>query len=113
LFVIMPPNPRDLAPPSEAAAEGQSHSVLPAHTRGLTCNEAVRRLWDYVDARLPDTPRAEVDAHLAVCATCAGHVAFARAMQRALAETAALATPDERHAALRARVLTTMNDARS
>ena len=104
--------PRDLARLSETAAAGQTQPAPSAPARGLTCAEAARRLWDYIDSRLPDTPRTEVEAHLAICDTCAGHVAFARVMRRALAETASLATPDARHTALRARVLTAMTDAR-
>jgi anti-sigma factor RsiW len=80
--------------------------------RSLTCAEAARRLWDYVDARLPKTPLAEVEAHLAICGTCAGHIAFAHVMRRALAETSVLTAPGERHTALRARVLTAMNETR-
>jgi anti-sigma factor RsiW len=52
----------------------------------VDCVAAARWLWDYVDARLPDASRTALERHLAVCARCAKHVGFARAMRRALAE---------------------------
>ncbi len=52
----------------------------------IDCDAAMRRLWDYVDARLPAVPRREVDEHLDACERgCPAHVAFARAIRRALA----------------------------
>jgi quinol monooxygenase YgiN len=45
----------------------------------------VRRLWDYLDGRLPPTGHDEVEAHLAACALCPPHFAFAGTMQGALA----------------------------
>jgi anti-sigma factor RsiW len=54
----------------------------------IDCEVAVRRLWDYLDGRLPEMARAEVEAHLASCASCPPHFAFARTIQRALASSA-------------------------
>lgn len=54
----------------------------PAH---LDCEATIRRLWDYLDGRLPDIARAEVEEHLATCAYCPPHFVFARTMQSALA----------------------------
>jgi len=51
----------------------------------IDCVAAAKWLWDYVDARLPDASRADLEWHLAVCAPCAKHVDFARAMRGALA----------------------------
>jgi anti-sigma factor RsiW len=53
----------------------------------IDCKTAVRRLWDFLDGRLPPQSRDEVEAHLATCALCPPHFAFARSMQRALAES--------------------------
>lgn len=55
----------------------------------IECETAVRRLWDYVDGRLPALPRDEVHAHLAICIRCAPRFAFARAMKEALGELGA------------------------
>ena len=52
----------------------------------IECEAAVRRLWDYLDGRLPVLALDEVRAHLAVCSLCAPRFAFARAMKDALGE---------------------------
>ena len=54
----------------------------------IECERTVRRLWDYLDGRLPAMARAEVEAHLAVCAGCPSHVVFAERMRRSLAAAA-------------------------
>jgi anti-sigma factor RsiW len=81
----------------------QGHRPAP-----IECETAVRRLWDYVDGRLPVLAHGEVQAHLATCILCAPSFAFARAMKEALGE---LGTPaaltqldDEGPNALRARI---------
>ena len=51
----------------------------------IDCETAVRRLWDYLDGRLPPGAHDEVEAHLAACAVCPPHFAFARAIRDALA----------------------------
>lgn len=70
----------------------------------IDCETAVQRLWDYLDGRLPPVAHDEVEAHLAVCAVCPPHFTFARAMQRALAASAAPPAADDEDARLRARV---------
>jgi anti-sigma factor RsiW len=74
----------------------------------LDCEHAVRRLWDYLDGRLPDLAREEVEAHLATCELCAPRFAFARKMQRALKESVERDQPvepaAEAEASLRSRV---------
>ena len=68
-------------------------SRAPAH---IDCEATIRRLWDYLDGRLPDMARDEVEEHLATCAYCAPHFVFARTMQGALAaSTPAAADTDE------------------
>jgi len=68
------------------------------------CTTAVRRLWDYIDGLLPATARGEVEAHLATCAACPPHFAFARAMQSALAASAPPHILPDEEARLRERV---------
>lgn len=78
----------------------QDDAVRPAP---IDCEVAVRRLWDYLDGRLPEIARAEVEAHLESCAHCPPHFDFARTMQRALAASSPPAADgDEDH--LRERV---------
>lgn len=68
------------------------------------CETAVRRLWDFVDGRLPSMARDEVEAHLATCALCPPHFAFARAMRRGLAASAPPPLRVDEEARLRERV---------
>ncbi len=74
----------------------------------IDCETTVRRLWDYIDGRLPDLAREEVEAHLAACVHCPPRFAFARTMRQALETSAerdrALGPADALEAALRARV---------
>lgn len=69
----------------------------------IDCETAVRRLWDYLDGRLPAGSRDEVEAHLAACAVCPPHFAFARAIRDALAVSSPPAI-DAEDARLRERV---------
>ena len=46
----------------------------------ITCAEAVRQLWDFLENDLEEQQRAEVEDHLAFCRTCCGEVEFAEAM---------------------------------
>jgi anti-sigma factor RsiW len=66
-----------------------------AHIDPIDCETAVMRLWDFLDGRLPSIARAEVEAHLATCALCPPHFAFARSMQRALANSTLVPGDDE------------------
>jgi len=76
---------------------------IPAAAAGATaaCEHAVRRLWDYLDGRLPETERERVAAHLEACAACSSHFAFERSFLDALR---GLRRSDDEFAALRARV---------
>jgi anti-sigma factor RsiW len=75
----------------------------PATRDPIDCETAVRRLWDYLDGRLPAWTREEVRAHLTSCALCPPHVEFAREMRDALAASAPPVS-DEDETRLRARV---------
>jgi anti-sigma factor (TIGR02949 family) len=78
------------------------------HGRGrpgpIDCDTAVRRLWDYLDGRLPEMARDEVEAHLATCAVCPPHFTFARTVQHALAASAPARILPEEEVRLRERV---------
>jgi len=69
----------------------------------IDCETAVRRLWDFLDGQLPTMARAEVEAHLATCALCPPHFAFAQQFRTALAASAR-PIPSHEEARLRARV---------
>lgn len=70
----------------------------------IDCDTAVRRLWDYIDGRLPDIARDEVEAHLATCQRCPPHFAFAHKMRGALAAAGTPSVPAAEETGLRERV---------
>ena len=45
---------------------------------GFDCDEAMRRLWDFLDGELDPARDAEMRAHLAACGHCSGHADFER-----------------------------------
>ena len=70
----------------------------------IDCETAVRRLWDFLDGRLPAMTHGEVEAHLASCELCPPHFAFASEMRKALAASGRpLSTGDEARLWLRVR----------
>lgn len=70
----------------------------------IDCATAVRRLWDYLDGRLSDVAREEVEGHLATCALCPPHFVFAERMKASLAGAAMPAISNEEETRLRDRV---------
>lgn len=66
------------------------------------CEAIVRRLWPYLDDRLPASERAWIAGHLAACRECAAHFDFARAFLSALQGSPSDAADTE---SLRRRVL--------
>ena len=61
----------------------------------ITCAEAVRQLWDFLDRSLPDAERDRVREHLAFCRTCCGEMEFAEELQRFLASQGREEIPSE------------------
>jgi anti-sigma factor RsiW len=84
---------------------------LAAPPAPISCETAVRRLWDYLDAAgLAAPARGEVEAHLAACAECPPHFAFAARTLEALAAARPAAAAHE-DAALNERVRTALGEA--
>ena len=52
----------------------------------ITCREAVRQLWEYLDGVVDAEARVEIDEHLGFCRRCCGEVEFAHELRRFLAE---------------------------
>lgn len=44
----------------------------------MDCESAMRRLWEYLDAALPEPDMAAIRAHVEACASCREHVEFER-----------------------------------
>jgi mycothiol system anti-sigma-R factor len=75
----------------------------------ITCAEAVRQLWEYLDGALPDEDRHAIEEHLSFCRRCCGEVEFAEELRRFLAREAAEEVPDE----VRARLHATLDELES
>ena len=68
----------------------------------IDCEEALERLYDYLDGELTDVRREEVQYHLALCAPCLKRATFESAYVRFLeARARARGAPDH----LRRRIL--------
>ena len=70
----------------------------------ITCAEAVRQLWDYLDGVVDDSRRELVEEHLAFCRRCCGELEFAEELRAFLTRHAA----DELPADVRARLTATL-----
>ncbi|MGH9230107.1 MAG: anti-sigma factor family protein [Acidimicrobiales bacterium] len=53
-------------------------------TRVISCNEAVRRLWRFLDGELEAAEAGSVEDHLDQCVTCCGELEFARELRKLL-----------------------------
>lgn len=51
----------------------------------ISCSEAVRQLWDYLENDVADRQRLDVEQHLAFCRRCCGEVEFAQELRGILA----------------------------
>lgn len=53
-------------------------------THLISCTEAVRRLWQFLDGELESGEAQSVEDHLHECVTCCGELEFARELRRLL-----------------------------
>ncbi|MPY97649.1 MAG: zf-HC2 domain-containing protein [Actinophytocola sp.] len=61
----------------------------------ISCAEAVRQLWEYIDDVVDVTERAAIESHLARCRRCCGELEFAQELRRTLAVAADEDVPDD------------------
>lgn len=54
----------------------------------ISCNDAVRQLWDYLEGDIGEKERHAIEEHLDVCKRCCGEVEFADELRRFLASNA-------------------------
>lgn len=68
----------------------------------ISCAEAVRQLWEYLDGLVDESDRAAVEEHLSFCRRCCGEAEFAGELRGFLAANAAEELPADVHARLAA-----------
>lgn len=61
----------------------------------ISCSEAVRRLWEYLDDDLQGDDRQRIDDHLAFCRRCCGEAEFAVELRRLLTSAATPRMPSD------------------
>ena len=61
----------------------------------ISCSEAVRQLWEYLDGTLDATDRAQIEEHLGLCRRCCGELEFAVELRKFLASSAHEDLPDD------------------
>lgn len=61
----------------------------------ITCSEAVRQLWDYLDQAIAAEDQERVERHLAFCRTCCGELEFAKELRAFLASGVAQEIPPD------------------
>jgi mycothiol system anti-sigma-R factor len=61
----------------------------------ISCADAVKQLWAYLDGEIEPAQRAAVEEHLAFCRRCCGELEFAEELRRFLAAGAAEELPDD------------------
>jgi anti-sigma factor (TIGR02949 family) len=61
----------------------------------ISCSDAVRQLWDYLDGAVGVTDREAIEEHLDLCQRCCGEAEFAEELRRFLADNASEGLPEE------------------
>jgi len=72
----------------------------------ITCADAVKQLWEYLDGALSEQDRVAIEEHLSFCRRCCGEVEFAHELRGFLARDAAEEMPDE----IRERLIATLDE---
>lgn len=52
----------------------------------ISCTDAVKQLWDYLDGTITESDRHAIEEHLDVCKRCCGEVEFADELRKFLEE---------------------------
>lgn len=60
----------------------------------ISCSDAVRQLWEYLDGAVAEADRVRIEEHLAFCRRCCGEVEFGHELRRFLTNHAEDEMPD-------------------
>ena len=72
----------------------------------ISCAEAVRQLWEYLDGEIAERDRAAIEEHLTFCRRCCGEAEFAEELRGFLARSAA----EELPADVKTRLVATLDE---
>lgn len=61
----------------------------------ISCSQAARQLWDYIEGAVDGPQRRALEEHLSVCRRCCGEVEFAEELKDFLASHAELELPED------------------
>lgn len=61
----------------------------------ISCDQAVRQLWEYVEQELDSPNRRRVEEHLALCRRCCGEMEFAEELRVFMARQSEIELPPE------------------
>ena len=51
----------------------------------ISCSDAVRQLWDYLDGAVEESDRSAIEEHLGLCRRCCGELEFSEELRKFLA----------------------------
>jgi mycothiol system anti-sigma-R factor len=66
----------------------------------ITCSDAVKQLWEYLDGSVEGAEREAIEEHLSVCKRCCGEVEFAEELRNFLADHSSQDLPEDVRARL-------------
>ena len=72
----------------------------------ISCADAVRQLWDYLENEVSAQDREAVEEHLAFCRRCCGEIEFAEELRSVLGEASEVELPAD----VEARLVSTLDD---
>jgi anti-sigma factor (TIGR02949 family) len=61
----------------------------------ISCSEAVKQLWEYLDGTVEEADRALLEEHISRCRRCCGELEFARELRRVLTMSAYVDLPTD------------------
>ncbi|MGH2806284.1 MAG: zf-HC2 domain-containing protein [Actinomycetota bacterium] len=61
----------------------------------ISCDDAVRHLWEYLDGSVGEADKHAIEEHLSVCKRCCGEAEFADELRRFMGSHAYDDLPDQ------------------